>query len=440
MSKIENPSRPRLAVHTLGCKVNQFESACLIEQFQAKSWIEVPFKDQAELFLINTCTVTAEAQRQSTQMVRQAVRRHSQALIIVTGCAAQLFPQVFEEIPGVDHIVGTFNKFSIPDLISSLTKEEYARTAVLPEPPGPLLSGAFPLNYNRTRAFLRIQDGCNAGCSYCLVPQARGSSRSLAQEEVHRGIRALAAQGFKEVILTGIHLGQYGQDLSPATDLVSLLATLLEERPEIAIRLSSLEAQEVSPELIALFKSRPNLCPHLHIPLQSGDDFLLRRMNRGYTREEYRHLIQALKRELPRASIGTDIIVGFPGEDEQAFRQTLDLVRDLPLSYLHLFPYSPRPGTLAALFRDQVPGPLKKKRLEMLREIDRLKRQEFAAQALGQVFSALVLKPLKEKGGYETLTENYLTVRVEGNLRRNDRVRIRLTAFGPQGIRGEVAA
>jgi threonylcarbamoyladenosine tRNA methylthiotransferase MtaB len=163
-------------------------------------------------------------------------------------------------------------------------------------------------------------------------------------------------------------------------------------------------------------------------------------MNRRYTREEYRRLIQTLHRELPLASIGADIIVGFPGEDEQAFEQTLALVRDLPLSYLHLFPYSPRPGTLAALFRDQVPEPLKKERLRMLREIDRLKRREFAARALGRIFSALVLKPLKEKGWYEALTENYLSVRVEGKLRRNQRVRIRLTAVGPQGIRGELTA
>jgi threonylcarbamoyladenosine tRNA methylthiotransferase MtaB len=425
-----------MAIYTLGCKVNQFESACLSEQFQVQGWETMPFKEKADLYIINTCAVTAEAQRQSAQMVRQAVRNHPESKVMAVGCAGQLFPDEFKKIPGLDYVIGHFNKLQIPDLIGSPEKSHQARTILFPEATQPL-EAHFPLPGEKTRAFLRIQDGCNARCSYCLVPKARGRSRSLSMDEVISGVGFLNSQGIKELVLTGIHLGQYGSDLSPAITLVSLLKRLLELHPHLYFRLSSLEPQEVILSLLYLFKKFPNLCPHLHIPLQAGDDSILQKMNRTYSVEFYRRLIQNVHQEIPHAAIGTDLIVGFPGEGEKQFQNTLSFISEIPLSYLHIFPFSPRPGTPAAGFPDQVPEKIKKERIQRVRSMDRIKREEFIQQCLGKNFSALVLQPSKEKGWSKALTENYLTVSIPGRFKKNDRIRVRLNSIDSTGLRGE---
>lgn len=425
MKKPGKNNPPRVAVYTLGCKVNQFESACLEERFQDQGWEAVPFKEKADLYVINTCAVTAEAQRQSAQMVRQVIRNHPESLVVAAGCAAQIFPQDYEKIAGLDYITGTFKKLEAPFTIPSLGKAVSPCLLLTPEEEH-IVEAQFPKPAHRTRAFVRIQEGCNAQCSYCLVPRARGRSRSLPMKDVLSGVEALAGQGIKELILTGIHLGQYGGDLSPATDLVSLLEVLLPGHPGIFIRLSSLEPQEVTPALLGLFKKYPNLCPHLHIPLQAGEDSLLKKMNRTYSTEFYGRLIRTVHREIPYAAIGADLIVGFPGEDESLFQKTLDFISDLPLSYLHIFPYSRRPGTPAADFPSPVPGKIKKERLRIIRALDREKRQAFMGPCLGQVFSALVLQPGNEKGWFKALTGNYLTVSIPGRFKQNERVRVRL--------------
>ncbi len=349
-----------MAIHTLGCKVNQFESSCLEEQFLSRGWETVSFNDTADIYIINSCAVTAEAQRQSAQMIRKAIRNHPQSQVIATGCAAQLFPELFEKIPGLDYIVGHFNKLQIPELVSSPEKSRVLQK-ILITAMGKPLETRFPLPIEKTRAFLRIQDGCNGQCSYCLVPRARGRSRSLPVKDVLSGVSFLSSQGVKELVLTGIHLGQYGGDLAPKADLVSLLETLLKLHSQIYFRLSSIEPQEVTPTLLNLFNKFPNLCPHLHIPLQSGDDSILRKMNRTYSVAFYRRLIQTIHREIPRAAIGADLIVGFPGEGEIQFRETVNFISEIPLSYLHIFPFSPRPGTPAAGFPEPVPEKIKKR-------------------------------------------------------------------------------
>ena len=426
-----------MSIYTLGCKVNQFESACLMERFHSLGWEMVPFNEDADLVLINSCAVTAEAQRQSAQMVRRAIHKHPGAQVIATGCASQLFPEDFNKISGLSCLIGHHHKLQIPDLLPLPEKMDPSSGILLSDTDHPIRA-LFPLPQEKTRAFLRIQDGCDSQCSYCLVPRARGRSRSLALDEVVSGVSFLARRAVREIVLTGIHLGQYGADLTPPATLVSLLEILLAQHPQLSIRLSSLEPREVTSSLLNLFNKFPNLCPHLHIPLQSGENSILRRMNRPYSTEFYRRLIQTIYRDIPLASIGTDLIVGFPGEGEIQFRETLKFLMEIPLSYLHLFPFSPRPGTPAARFPDPVPDKIKKDRLQILRALDRQKRKIFMQFCLGKVFSALVLESAKEKGLSRALTENYLTVSIPGRFEKNERIRVRLKALEPTGLKGEV--
>jgi threonylcarbamoyladenosine tRNA methylthiotransferase MtaB len=432
----EESNSPRVAIHTLGCKVNQFESACLRERFQSLGWNTVPFKEEADLYIINSCAVTAEAQRQSAQMVRKALRNHPGSRVIVAGCAGQLFPEEFKKIPGIDFVLGHFNKLQIPDLMALPEKSRPSPIILISQTEQPLESH-FPLPNEKTRAFLRIQDGCDARCSYCLVPRARGRSRSLSPYEVISGVTFLAQKGVRELVLTGIHLGQYGGDLDPAVTLVSLLETLLPTHPHLYFRLSSLEPREVTPALLDLFHKFPNLCPHLHIPLQSGDDSILQKMDRNYSVEFYHRLIQTLHREIPQVAIGVDLIVGFPGEGENQFQGTIKFLSEIPLSYLHIFPFSPRPGTPAAEFAEQVPDKIKKERLQIVRTLDRHKREAYMSFCLGKNFSALVLQPAREKGWTRVLTENYLTVFIPGRFKKNERIRVRLKTLDPTGVKGE---
>jgi threonylcarbamoyladenosine tRNA methylthiotransferase MtaB len=436
---LKNPEKsnlPRVAIQTLGCKVNQFESDCLKERFQSLGWKTVPFKEEADLYIINSCVVTAEAQRQSVQMVRRALRNHPESRVIAAGCAGQLFPEEFEKIPGINFVIGHFNKLEIPDLMA-LPERSGPSPKVLPTEAEQTIEAHFPLPHEKTRAFLRIQDGCNGRCSYCLVPQARGRSRSIAADKVISGVTFLHLRGVKELVLSGIHLGQYGEDLSPPSDLVSLLKILLKKHPHLYFRLSSLEPQEVTSALVDLFKRFPNLCPHLHIPLQSGEESILQKMNRGYSVEFYRHLVQSIHREIPQAAIGADLIVGFPGEGEIQFQETIKFLSEIPLSYLHIFPFSPRPGTPAAELPDPVPDKIKKERLQIVRNLDRQKREEFMGRCLGKEFSGLVLYPDKTKGWSRVLTENYLTVYIPGQFKKNERIKVRLKTLDPDGLKGE---
>jgi threonylcarbamoyladenosine tRNA methylthiotransferase MtaB len=287
---------------------------------------------------------------------------------------------------------------------------------------------------------LRIQEGCDSRCSYCLVPAARGPARSLAPEDVREGLRRLARQGVPEIILTGIHLGQYGRDLGSEWALSGLLGRVLREPDLPRLRLSSLEMEEITPGLIALFQRDRGLCPHLHIPLQSGDDRILALMNRAYTTSAYQKLLHRLRETLPLAALGADVIVGFPGEDEASFQRTLDFLTGLPLSYLHVFPFSPRPGTPAALFPNQVPSSVRKERARRLRDLDREMRRRFLELNLGQEAEAVVLGSAGTEGRVPVLTENYLTVQVPGPLVAEEIIRVRIIGgLGPDLVGKRVA-
>ena len=426
----------KVAIHTLGCKVNRFESEALVQAFQEQGWEPVSFQESADLYIVNTCAMTAEAQRQSAQAVRGILRRSPKALIAAAGCAAQLFPESFSRIPGLDYLFGTGNKAEIP-LADFSHKPATPQIRIHPPSPPHPLSLECPRPLQRTRALFRIQEGCDARCSYCIVPQARGPSRSLPPERVREGLVRLGAEGIREIILTGIHLGQYGRDLQPSWSLTELLAELLKTPDRPWLRLSSLEMHEVTPGLVSLFSKEPRLCRHLHIPLQSGDDPILNRMNRPYATAEYAELLHRLHSELPYAALGADVIVGFPGENESAFQRTHDFIAQLPLAYLHVFPYSARPGTPAALFSGQVPAEERKERARRLRALDQEKRSHFHRRCAGREFSALVLRSNGPDGWCEGLTDNYLAVRFQGLFQQNDRLRVRIAGRDGKGILAE---
>ncbi len=401
-----------ISITTLGCKVNQFESEALIDALEQRGYGLVPFGERADITIINTCTVTHRADFQSRQMVRRAFRSNPSSLIIVTGCYSQVEPDAFLKMEGVRYLLGNEEKNQIPALLPLMQKGEFPKVQVGDIQKEKLFS-EIPLHcfHRHTRAFLKIQDGCNARCSYCIVPFARGPSRSLQPERVLENLKVLKEKGFKEVVLTGIHLGAYGLDLNPPFPLEMLMRRLEKEETPDRIRLSSIEPGDFSPELISILSQSRKVCPHLHISIQSGDDEILKKMNRDYDHSFLSDLIQELHLRIPNLSIGADVIVGFPGETEKKFRHTYGLVESLPFSYLHVFPFSRRKGTPAYQFLQGVDDKEIKKRAEIMRALGKQKRQTYYRQFLNQELSVLV-EDRREKGTgrWKGLSRNYIPV------------------------------
>ena len=436
-----------ISVATLGCKVNQFESEALIDALEQKGYALIPFEEGADITIINTCTVTHRADFQSRQIVRRAFRSNPNSLIIVTGCYPQVEPDAFIKMKGVRYLLGNGEKNQIPDLLPLMQKGEFPRVQVGDIQKETLFSETpFHSFHRHTRAFLKIQDGCNAYCSYCIVPHARGRSRSLHPERVVENLKILKEKGFKEVVLTGIHLGAYGLDLNPPFPLEKLIKQLEEEETPHRIRLSSIEPGDFSPELIFTLSQSNKICPHLHIPIQSGDDEILKKMNRGYNHSFLSDLIQELHLRIPRLSIGADVIVGFPGETEEKFQHTYGLVESLPFSYLHVFPFSRRKGTPAFQFPQGVDEKEIKKKAETMRELGKQKRQAFYRQFLNQELSVLVEdRKEKETGRWKGLSRNYIPVLItdkNGIKEHRDWVNhewtVRVTDLTEKGVIGKV--
>lgn len=434
------PPKKRVALTTLGCKVNQFESAAFLSALGEREVEVVDFAAPAEVYIVNTCAVTARAAQQSRQLIRRALRTNPAARLVVTGCYAQIASQEILDI--VDQplcIVGNGFKDKLVEIAlndSHCDLEMFMSDIGRRKEICPLTVRQFG---GRTRAYLKVQDGCNSFCSYCIVPFSRGRSRSLESERVVAQARIYAAEGFREAVITGIHTGTYGHDLQPPTDLVALLRRLVAECP-LRYRISSLDPGEITPELLDLLAAEPLLLPHLHIPLQSGDDAVLARMNRRYTRAAFAELLGEISRRLPAAAIGVDVMAGFPGEDEAAFAQTYELLAGLPITYLHVFPYSKRPGTVAARMEGQIAKEVKEERVARLRALDQRKRREFYASQLG-----LVLPVLAERGRrgqpMSGFTDNYVPVRFAAPAAvANQVVRVRLDALGEDGVRGTLVA
>jgi len=406
----------KFTIITLGCKVNQCESAALTGLLETSGYRPGAPDENNDMVILNTCTVTGKAAMQSRQAIRQAVRNHPKAKIVVTGCYAQTAPQEIQQIDGVDYIVGHGDKLNIPELVSrsntQCSKPAIFHHDMLQARCFDPLPSAEP--EARTRAFLKIQDGCNSFCTYCIVPYARGRSRSMPSNDVRTHLSRLAHKGLQEVVLTGIHLGAYGKDLEPKTSLIGLLSSIAESKYVARLRISSIEPTEVDADLINMMAAPKSIvCPHLHIPLQSGDDTILKRMGRPYDKEYIVETIAAIHRNIAHVAIGMDILVGFPGEDEAAFDQTEALIERLPVSYLHVFPFSPRKGTPAAGFEAKVQESIVKERCKRMRRLGEEKKAQFYRANIGRMVNVLVESV--QSGFARGLSENYLPVVIAGD-------------------------
>lgn len=410
MTKTESVHLKRFAIATLGCKVNQFETADMIEQLQADGWQQVPFTAEADLYLINSCTVTARSDAESRRLIRRARRINPNARVVATGCYAQVAPKDLQGLPELDQVLGNEEKH---DLVLHIAQgEDQVTDLTTLKASGSLRLTSFS---EHTRAFLQIQNGCETGCSYCIVPIARGPSRSVPPQEVLEAVSRLIDSGYQEVVLTGIHMGAYGLDLSPPGSLTALVQQLEDQNVVPRLRLGSIEPNELTDELLTLFKKSSRLCHHLHIPLQSGSDSVLQRMGRSYDTHFYRTRVESAVRLLPDAFIAADLIAGFPGETEQEFSETCNFVTSLPLADLHVFPYSTRPGTKAA----SMPGHLKpaiiKERAEQLRIIATEKRSAFQQRFIDSTLQVLGQRHNAKTGEVSGLSRNYLEVSYQGS-------------------------
>ncbi|PKM76561.1 MAG: tRNA (N(6)-L-threonylcarbamoyladenosine(37)-C(2))-methylthiotransferase MtaB [Firmicutes bacterium HGW-Firmicutes-15] len=402
----------KIAFHTLGCKVNQVETEQMIEEFTKRGYRIVEFGDPADVCIINTCTVTHISDRKSRAMLRRAVRANPDALVVATGCVAQVDADQLTKIEGIGLIVGNHDKDHIADIVDDFIMEKEAGQQVWVEPIC-LTDSLRPVLYSqshlRTRAFVKIQDGCQSFCSYCIVPFARGPVRSKAPDDVIAEISQLICLGYREIVLTGIHTGLYGVDL-PGWNITRLLEKILWNiSGDYRIRLSSIEPLELNDQLIALMAGDKRLCRHFHIPLQSGSDRILTSMRRRYNREYYRDLVLKTAALIPGAAFTADVMVGYPTETELDFQDTYDLIKDLPLYELHVFKYSPRAGTSAAILVPQIAPAEKQSRSEALLDLGRKKKKHFLQEFVGQDLSVLVERKLS-RGIYAGISDNYIEV------------------------------
>lgn len=403
---------------TLGCKVNQCESDAIARSLDAAGWEAVSDGEQADLCIVNSCTVTAKASMQSRRMLRGLIRSQPHACIAVTGCDAQTGADELKEIEGTHYIIGHSHKHRIPELAESFILKKRNRPRMLRDD---IREESFFRQYpltafgERTRPFLKIQDGCSAFCSYCIVPYARGPSRSMPLADVLKNIRNIKKSGYREVVLSGIHVGCYGKDLVPESDFLSLLQKIDAENLIDRVRVSSVEPHEISEKMIRLIADSERFCNHFHIPLQSGDDGILAKMGRPYDNAFFRKLILKIRQMLPDAAIGVDILVGFPGEDQIAFENTRRSIAELPVTYLHVFPYSPRKGTPAAAFPDHPDAAIVKERCREMRALGNMKKKEFYQRFIGKRLSVLAEhRRDAESGMLKGVSSNYLTVLFAG--------------------------
>ncbi len=398
------------SIYTFGCKVNQAESEEMAQALLSRGYKLVNSFQKPDIEVINTCTVTSETDHKVRKYIHKTLRDNPKAFIIVTGCYVNRSFEEIKEIKGIDLVIKNEEKSRLGEILEYTLKEKSTKQIDFP---------FFPLFH--TRAFLKIQDGCDDFCSYCIVPLVRGKPRSKPIKEVLEQINFLAANGVEEVVLCGVHLGRYGEDLDEKVSLIQLIEEILKVSSLKRIRLSSIEVNEISEELIKLLSTESRICHHLHIPLQSGDDKVLKRMGRKYTSSDYREIITKIKLLLPDIAITTDIMVGFPGEDEISFKNTLKLVEELRFKKLHVFRFSPRSGTLAASFSDRVPGDEIKRRAKILRERSFQLEEEFAQRFIGKELDVLVED--EEKDYLLTgISNNYLRLFFKGSLDQKGKI------------------
>lgn len=435
-------SMPSVAFYTLGCKVNFYDTEAIWQLFKNEGYDQVDFEQTADVYLINTCTVTNTGDKKSRQIIRRAVRRNPDAIIAVTGCYAQTSPAEIMDIPGVDLVIGTQDREKLMSYVEEIHSDRKPINAVR----NIMKTREFeeldvPDFSNHTRAFLKIQEGCNNFCTFCIIPWSRGLSRSRDPQSVVNQARQLVAAGYKEIVLTGIHTGGYGDDLENYR-----LSDLLWELDRIEglerIRISSIEASQIDEKMIEVLQHSTKMCRHFHIPIQAGNDEVLKRMRRKYTIEQYEGKIKRIREAMPDVAITTDIIVGFPGETDELFRDGFEAIKRIGFSEMHVFPYSKRTGTPAARMEDQVDDEIKHARVHEFIDLSEQMQLAYATKSVGQVVDVIPErdeKGLCGEGRIMGFSDNYLQIMFEGSQDLIGQLcRVKITEAGVNTCQGQL--
>ena len=407
----------KVAFYTLGCKLNFSETSTIARNFVSEGFNRVDFDEKADIYVINTCSVTENADKRFKTIVKNALKKNENAFLIAVGCYAQLKPEELAAVDGVDLVLGATEKFNVTSYINDLTKNQHGEVHSCEISEADFYVGSYSIG-DRTRAFLKVQDGCDYKCTYCTIPLARGISRSDTLENVLNNAREISKRGIKEIVLTGVNIGDYGKGEFGNKKHEHTFLDLVKKLDKVVgihrLRISSIEPNLLRDETIDFVSKSDTFVPHFHIPLQSGSDDLLKKMKRRYLRETYTNRVQKIKKVLPNACIGVDVIVGFPGETEEHFLESYHYLNDLDISYLHVFTYSERPNTEAALMNGVVPKKTRAKRSKMLRGLSVKKRRAFYETQLGETLTVLFESENKE-GYIHGFTENYVKVKTPWN-------------------------
>jgi threonylcarbamoyladenosine tRNA methylthiotransferase MtaB len=399
----------KVAFYTLGCKLNFSETSTISRQFEEKGYLKVDFQENPDIFIINTCSVTENADKKCKKIVKEAKKISPNSYVTIIGCYAQLKPQEISEIEGVDAVLGAAEKFRLIELLDDFAKAQETKVLASEIQEATIYNNAYSIN-DRTRTFLKVQDGCNYGCAFCTIPLARGKSRSNTIASVLESAREIAATDVKEIVLTGVNIGDFGIVEGKRNERFADLVFAIDEVEGInRFRISSIEPNLLTNEIITFVATSKRFVPHFHVPLQSGSNTILRKMGRRYLRELYEDRVSKIKTLMPHACIGVDVIVGFPGETDELFLETYNFLNELDISYLHVFTYSERANTRAAEMDEVVPMKKRNERSKMLRILSEKKRRKFYEENLGKTFTVLFEEDV-ENGKIHGFTENYIRV------------------------------
>ena len=426
----------KVAFHTLGCKLNFSETSSIARSCENEGYEKVEYKEKADVYVLNTCSVTENADKECKRLVRQFLKINPDAFVVIIGCFAQLKPEEIAKFEGVDLVLGATEKFKLPSYLKDLTKQEEAQIHSCEIEDANFFEGAYSIG-DRTRAFLKVQDGCDYKCTYCTIPLARGISRSDQLKNVLKNAKEISDQNIKEIVLTGVNIGDYGKgefgNKKHEHTFLDLVKALDDVNGISRLRISSIEPNLLKDETIDFVANSKSFVPHFHIPLQSGSDELLKKMKRRYHSQLYKERIKRIKDKMPDCCIGVDVIVGFPGETEELFKETYDLLNDLDVSYLHVFTYSERANTEAASMKGVVDKGLRNQRSKMLRILSAKKKRAFYEKNIGS--TRTVLFEHENKNGYlQGFTENYVKVKVNYDPGlRNQSIKVKLNNFDEDG-------
>ena len=437
---MSNTTPLKVAFHTLGCKVNQHDSAIMAALFQDAGYTIVDFNDKADVYVVNTCTVTHLSDRKSRQMIRRAAGENPDATVVVCGCYAQTAKNELEALDEVDLIIGTNERHRVVEAVEEF-RANHVKTAYMPDDDELFVYEDLPHERvsGMTRAYVKVQEGCDQFCAYCIIPYARGPLRSRSEEDTIAEINMLVDKGYKEVILTGIHLGAYGRGVKDQTcDLTGLCRRILDETKIERLRLGSLEGIEVTDELIDMIATNPRMAQHLHLPLQSGCDRTLEAMRRPYDSEAFRDMMRSIRQRVPDIAITTDLMVGFPDETEEDFKESLVFCNDIAFANMHIFKYSMRGGTPAAAMTGQIDPQIKERRAKQMADVAQKNKHEYEQRFVGKTLRILVEEQTKE-GLWTGHSSNYLFVAFPGEgIQSGDFVDVKLTEAGKNRLLGEI--